>query len=101
MHIPFKKIMIFFLVAAMISVSFGAAAFAQGPRSEREGRDPGAMTVDFMLVRPFGVLALVTGACVFALAIPFSALGRNVKESSQKLVVAPFKYTFKRPLGEL
>jgi hypothetical protein len=42
---------------------------------------------------------MVVGTGFFIITIPFSALGGNTGEAAQKLVVAPTKYTFARPLG--
>ena len=58
------------------------------------------MVADAILVRPLGICALIIGAGLFVISLPFSALGKNVKEAGQKLVVAPAKFTFTRPLGE-
>jgi hypothetical protein len=46
-------------------------------------------------------VALVGGSVVFVLSLPFSALGGNVGEAADKLVVDPARYTFVRPLGHV
>jgi hypothetical protein len=60
-----------------------------------------AMMFDAALMRPMGVVATVGGAVVFVLSLPFSALGGNVGEAADQLVVAPAKFTFVRPLGHM
>lgn len=60
-----------------------------------------AMTIDILLVRPLGIVATAVGSAIFVVSLPFSALGGNVKEAGKTLVVEPFFYTFKRPLGEI
>jgi hypothetical protein len=58
------------------------------------------MLVDGIVVRPLGIVATLIGGAVFVVTLPFSALGGNVSESGQSLVVDPARMTFKRPLGE-
>ena len=53
----------------------------------------------------FGALSFLLGTLItsflsLVISLPFSALGGNVKEAGSKLVVAPAKFTFQRPLGE-
>lgn len=60
-----------------------------------------AMFADGLLVRPLGLGAMVLGAATWVVTLPFSALGGNVDEATQKLVVEPAQFTFTRPLGEL
>lgn len=58
-----------------------------------------SMLFDLIFLRPLGLAATGVGAAAFILSLPFSALGGNTGEAAQKLVVAPAKYTFTRPLG--
>ncbi len=58
-----------------------------------------AMAVDIIAARPIGLAAMVGGAVVFLVSLPFSALGGNSNEAWETLVVAPAEYTFRRPLG--
>ncbi|MCG8316320.1 MAG: hypothetical protein MI976_24175 [Pseudomonadales bacterium] len=57
------------------------------------------MTTDAILVRPLMFFGTVLGAGVFVVSLPFSALGGNVGEAADTLVVTPFKATFVRCLG--
>ena len=47
-----------------------------------------------------GMLATAVGAVFFVVSWPFSAMGDNVDEAGEKLVKAPARFTFERPLGE-
>ena len=58
-----------------------------------------AMGIDAGLVRPVGLAATIIGAGLFVVTLPFSALGGNVSESAERLVVDPAKMTFLRCLG--
>ncbi|MFZ5655091.1 MAG: multidrug transporter [Pseudomonadota bacterium] len=58
-----------------------------------------AMGADLIIGRPMLLAATVLGTAIWLVALPFSALGGNVKESGDKLVVWPAKNTFVRCLG--
>ena len=57
------------------------------------------MAADLIFARPVGFFGLVLGTAAFVVALPFTLPAKQVKEAGQKLVVAPAKYTFVRPLG--
>jgi ABC-type molybdate transport system permease subunit len=86
------------LVTLILAVS-SPTAFAQAA-AEKEEDKAAKMVVDALVIRPLSLVATVAGTAVFIVALPFSALGGNVKASAEKLVVEPAKFTFVRPLGE-
>ena len=57
------------------------------------------MLADTVMVRPLTLVGTAVGVVTFVVTLPFSALGGNVGEAGQILVVDPAKYTFIRPLG--
>ncbi len=59
----------------------------------------GNVMVDAFLERPVGLVGTVGGFSVFLVTLPGSALGGNVRECWDKLVVRPARHTFARPLG--
>ena len=59
-----------------------------------------AMVADVVIARPAGILAIVLGTAVFVVALPFAALSRSIEPVAETLVVAPFKFTFTRPVGD-
>ncbi len=61
----------------------------------------GAMLADTVLVRPLMLTSTVVGLATFIVTLPFSALGGNIGEAGNRLVVEPARYTFIRPLGDL
>ena len=61
----------------------------------------GAMLVDFITMRPLGLVATAGGTVLWVVTLPFSALGQNVHDAGQAFVVKPAKFTFTRPLGEI
>jgi hypothetical protein len=94
-----KKTFVMLLVVVFVTTVFAPSSFAQVMMHEDEISTEN-MVADAILVRPLGICALIIGAGLFIISLPFSALGKNVKEAGQKLVVAPAKFTFTRPLGE-
>jgi hypothetical protein len=93
-----KHTLIFLLISALVCVPLGASAFAASQTSNEEITGS-TMTADLLLVRPLGIVATVLGCAVFVVSLPFSALGGNTKQASQKLVKEPAEFTFTRPLG--
>ncbi|MDH3916830.1 MAG: hypothetical protein OEU25_01500 [Rhodospirillales bacterium] len=84
-------------------VASGPSAAAPGDVQVAAGaeREPGAvgMVIDGLVVRPLGLVATVLGTVAFVITLPFSALGGNVEEAGENLVVGPAAYTFTRCLG--
>ena len=60
----------------------------------------GTMLADTFMVRPLMLVGTAAGVVTFVVTLPFSALGGNVGEAGETLVVEPAKYTFVRPLGQ-
>jgi hypothetical protein len=61
----------------------------------------GEMAVDGLLLRPLGFVGTVLGTGAWIVTLPFSALGGNVGEATNQLIVKPARYTFTRPLGDI
>ncbi|MGD8241661.1 MAG: hypothetical protein PVF59_02460 [Desulfobacterales bacterium] len=59
-----------------------------------------SMVGDIVLIRGIGMGCLVLSTAAYVVALPFAALGGNAGEATQKMVVDPFHYTFRRPLGD-
>ena len=58
-----------------------------------------AMSADLIFVRPVMAVTTVVSSVVWVVALPFSALGGNTKESFDVLVKTPAAVTFRRCLG--
>ena len=93
------KTFVMLLVVVFVTTVTASSCFAQAAIQDDEISTEN-MVADAILVRPLGLCAVILGAGLFIISLPFSALGKNVKEAGQKLVVAPAKFTFTRPLGE-
>ncbi len=59
------------------------------------------MVVDLLVTRPLGLLAVIAGSAAFVVALPFTLPSDSVDAAAEELVKKPYRYTFKRPLGEL
>ena len=88
-------------VAAAATAALAVPPMALADAYIDEGPTFGTMVVDGVLVRPLGLGATVLGAAAWVVTLPFSALGGNVGEAANKLVMEPARFTFTRPLGEL
>lgn len=97
----YKKTITSFLLILSISLSsLSIVNAAKDKISRQEQPDPVVMTADLVLCRPLGLVAMLGGTVVFVVSSPFSALGGNIDEAWDSLVVIPAEYTFSRPLGQ-
>lgn len=85
----------------MLSMVFASALSLSAPVYAASEDEPGAfeMTADALVARPLGIALTTLGAAAFVVSLPFSAIGGNVKEAADQLVVGPGKNTFVRCLG--
>ena len=67
----------------------------QAPRE----RASGEAFADAVVGRPLGVLGMVLGTAAFVVSLPFTLASGSSDEAAEKLVRAPTRFTFKRPLG--
>lgn len=59
----------------------------------------GAMILDGLIARPALLAMTACGTALFVATLPFAALGGNVKEMANTLVLGPAKATFTRCMG--
>jgi len=76
-----------------------APASAEEPGSSTWSGWP-AQTYDVLVLRPLGLVRLITGASFFVLGAPIVAPFGYVGEIRELYVEEPFELTFRRPLGE-
>lgn len=96
-----RKLLAIFMVVA-VAVTFAAPpALAAAGDVVIDEASADAMIADLVFLRPAGLLAMIGGSIAFVLSLPFSALGGNVGEAAEKLVVDPAMFTFARPLGHM
>ncbi len=93
-----KKCVVLITIAVLFVIPLGSEALARTEMKQSQ-TDAGAMVADFVLLRPLGFVALVTGFTCFVLSSPFSALGGNIHTAWDKMAVGPAQFTFARPLG--
>ena len=88
---------------AMLALGANAAPSIADPFHDDDlQREPSgaAMFIDALLVRPLMIGTTLVGSALFVVSLPFSALGGNVDQAAENLVVEPATSAFKRPLGE-
>ena len=93
-----KSLLIIIMITTIIIVPFGHSAYAE---EEMVGPSSFDYFIDTIVWRPVGFCATILGAGLFVVYLPFSIPGKSVSKSKEKLVVAPFDFTFKRPLGDV
>jgi hypothetical protein len=82
-------------LTALIVAAISVPAFA----ATEETPNDWAMAGDVLVARPFGMVLTLVGSALFVVSLPFTALGGNVKQAADTLVVGPAKETFVRCLG--
>jgi hypothetical protein len=94
-----KQSLIIVLILALMAIPFCSVANdLDSDLNEKITAEK--MAADAIFVRPLGVVTIIVGSALFAISLPFSALGGNTQEAFDKMVKAPAKYTFERPLGD-
>ena len=82
-------------VSLTICLALPSATYA----ARDEEPSAGEMAADIVVARPVGFVLTTLGAAAFVVSLPFSALGGNVSEAAEQLVMKPGKETFVRCLG--
>ena len=93
-----NKLVIVLLIAAFLFIPFGSSAVAKQTKYPPKP-DSAVMLADFFVARPIGFASLIIGTAAFIISSPFSALGDNVDQAYNLMILDPALYTFKRPLG--
>ena len=97
-----SKLITYFMafMLALGSLSMATSASAGETYSFNARPAAGDMLLDMVFMRPLMLVGTAVGAVSFVVTLPFSALGGNVGEAAETLVMEPARYTFVRPLGE-
>jgi hypothetical protein len=99
-----RKLMSYFaaFVLAVATPGFASASSMTTTANSAHAEPPtaGTMLADTFMVRPLMIVGTAVGVVTWVVTLPFSALGGNVGEAGETLVVEPAKYTFIRPLGQ-
>ncbi len=84
-----KHLFVVLVLLTFISTSVQATEVPSG----------GEMMIDAILIRPLGMVSVVLGSALFVVALPFTLISGSVKQSGNRLVGYPLKFTFTRKLG--
>ncbi|MBH2032618.1 MAG: multidrug transporter [Pseudomonadales bacterium] len=100
---------LFRTTAAVLALTTGLLTLpAQAEEVQTTSGDPAydiqtpkafAMIGDLIIARPLLIGATAIGAVAFVVSLPFTALGGNVAEAGEALVLEPGKEAFVRCLG--
>lgn len=90
------------LVTGVVLASFCAQAQVVDSSDDVDSSASGAeMALDLAIARPLGLAATVLGTAVFILQLPLDLVGwQSPAPPARKLVLAPARFTFTRPLGD-
>lgn len=86
-----KKLIAFLVIFALIT---SAVPVVAGEIDEAD------IIADALVVRPVSFASIVLGSVIFVVALPFSIPTGSVDTVGRHVVVAPYRYTFVRPLGD-
>ena len=86
-------------VMALVLVAMASGQVMAGQGNYEESRQTQAAVLDAVVARPVGIVVTGVGALLFVVSLPFSALGGNVGEAAEMLVMKPARETFTRCLG--
>jgi len=86
------------MILTVTATVFGSTQ-VMAAQQYKESRQTQASAADIVIARPLGMVVTGIGAVLFVVSLPFSALGGNVSEAADALVVKPAKETFSRCLG--
>jgi hypothetical protein len=87
------------VAACCLSLTLPMAAFGDDNSTTVAESPTGVAITADLLARPVLLGVTVIGSAVWLLGLPFTALGGNVKQSADVLVMEPGKNTFVRCLG--
>ena len=98
MNLGTVRLIALVLIPALLAAPCGA--LAADVISDDGQLKIGEMAADFLIVRPVGIATVIVGFSFFLVSSPFSALGGNIGEAWDTMVVKPSRFTFTRPLGD-
>jgi hypothetical protein len=84
----------------MVILFVACFLFFNSTVSFADSTDPLHIGADVVLVRPLGFVATVIGGGLFVVCLPFALTSGSVKNTADTLVGQPYRFTFKRPLGD-
>lgn len=92
--------LVFVMVALLVCTTTGSSALARDLKLEEEATAEG-MIIDFVLLRPMGIVSTAVGTVFFIASLPFSVPTGSIGVAFHELVAEPASFAFARPLGEV
>ena len=100
MHGRTKRSLVFVMVAFLVCTTTGFSALAQEKEYEKDATMEGII-VDFVFLRPMGIVSTALGTGFFFASLPFSVPTGSLGVAFKKLMAEPAIFTFARPLGDV
>ena len=88
-----KKTVIVMLTLVIVLTS--SMAFA------RTDTDATNLIAETLVLRPMGIGALIAGSVFYVLSLPVALITDSEKDVREVLVLEPYEYVFKRPMGDI
>ncbi|MEE8574148.1 MAG: hypothetical protein V3T30_01945 [Thermodesulfobacteriota bacterium] len=85
-------------LALMIVLASSSVSMAEEYYTNKETTNA-QLLLDIGVMRPLGLVATTLGLGFLLISLPFTAPTKTANKVSERLVVAPYKYTFERPVG--
>ncbi len=84
----------------VVSVLIAVTLLSTCPPALAEAGNAPEIVVDVLIGRPLGLAAIVVGAALFVVSLPWAIPSGTVDPVARTLVTAPFNFTFTRPVGD-
>lgn len=91
----------FFIPLFSLMLLFSTADFSKAASMRIEEPSGPEYLLDIAFLRPIGLFSTVVGTAFYIVSLPISIPTHKADEAAEKLVFAPYHYTFTRPLGSL
>ena len=88
-----KKTVVVMLTLVLVLTS--SMAFA------RTDTDATNLIAETLVLRPMGIGALIAGSVFYVLSLPMALITDSEKDVREVLVLEPYEYVFKRPMGDI
>jgi len=91
----------FIILVFSLTLLVSTADYSKAASARVEDPSGPEYFLDIVVLRPVGLVTTVIGTAVYIVSLPISIPTKSADKAAEKLVFAPFDYTFKRPLGVL
>ncbi len=91
----------FLILVFSLTLLVSTADFSKAASARIENPSGPEYLLDIVFLRPVGFVSTVLGTAAYVVSLPISIPTKKADKAADKLVFAPFNYTFTRPLGSI